>query len=129
MRDKKLIVNTFKNQVAKKELIVTNLTDSIAAQRKAGASAEMMIVLDSKLQSAVDDLNLDRKLLEQNETTLNTDFSTVHITEAAYPALRKDKPVRSLIVIGVTLGTIVFMILLAVITENYRKIKSRIQNA
>jgi capsular polysaccharide biosynthesis protein len=129
MRDKKMVVKTFKNQVEQKEKIVTNLTDSVSAARKAGASPEQLIVLDARLQSAVDDLNLNRKLLEQNETAVNTDFSTVHITEAAYPALRKDKPVRSLIVIGVTLATLVFMILLAVITENYKKIKSRLQNA
>jgi len=87
------------------------------------------MVLDGKLAAAVEDLNNNKKILEQNQTSVNTDFSTVHITEAAYPAIRKDKPVRSLIVIGVTLGAFFFMIILAVLTENYRKIKNQIKNA
>ena len=129
LRDKRMVVKTFQDQVGKKEAYVAALTDSIAQQRKSGASPEQLIVLDERLESAVEDLNTNRKLLEQNQTAVNTDFSTVHITEAAYPALRKDKPVRSIIVIGITLGTFVFMILLAVITENYKRIKNRLQDA
>ncbi len=129
LRDKRMVVKTFQDQVVKKEAYVSTLTDSIAQLRKAGASPEKLLVLDERLESAVEDLNTNRKLLEQNQTAVNTDFSTVHITEAAYPALRKDKPVRSIIVIGITLGTFVFMILLAVITENYKKIKNRLQDA
>jgi len=129
LRDKRMVVKNFQDQVVKKEAYVSTLTDSIAQLRKAGASPEELLVLDERLESAVEDLNTNRKLLEQNQTAVNTDFSTVHITEAAYPALRKDKPVRSIIVIGITLGTFVFMILLAVITENYKKIKNRLQDA
>jgi len=129
LRDKRMVVKTFQDQVVKKEAYVSTLTDSISQLRKAGASPEELLVLDERLESAVEDLNTNRKLLEQNQTAVNTDFSTVHITEAAYPALRKDKPVRSIIVIGITLGTFVFMILLAVITENYKKIKNSLQDA
>lgn len=129
LRDKKMVVKTFQEQVDKKERFVANLTDSIATLRKSGAGAEQLLVLDEKLRSAVDDLNTNRKLLEQNQTAVNTDFSTVHITEAAYPALRKDKPVRSLIVIGITIGIFIFMILLAVVTENYQKIKNKLKDA
>lgn len=129
LRDKRMVVKTFQDQVSKKEAFVSTLTDSIAGLRKSGASPEQLLVLDERLESAVEDLNNNRKLLEQNQTAVNTDFSTVHITEAAYPALRKDKPVRSIIVIGITLGTFVFMILMAVITENYKKIKNRLQDA
>lgn len=129
LRDKKMVVKTFEVEVAKKEAAVVKLTDSIANLRKAGASPEFLMVMDEKLKGSVEDLNDNRKLLEQNQTAVNSDFSTVHITEAAYPALRKDKPVRSVIVIGITLGTLVFMILLAVITENFRKIKNKLQDA
>lgn len=129
LRDKKLVVETFKSQVAEKDALVTKLTDSISAIKKTGVSPEVLMVLDGKLAAAVEDLNNNKKILEQNQTSVNTDFSTVHITEAAYPAIRKDKPVRSLIVIGVTMGAFFFMIILAVITENYRKIKNQIKNA
>lgn len=129
LRDKKLIVKTFQAQVEQKEIAVAKLTDSIGMMKKSGASAEVMQVLDGKLLGAIEDLNNNRKILEQNQTSVNTDFSTVHITEAAYPAIRKDKPVRSLIVAGITIGAFFFMVILAVMTENFRKIKSKIKNA
>lgn len=129
LRDKKLVVKTFQQQVTKKEEIVNQLSDSIALLRKSGTSPEKLLIMDERLKNAVADLNTNRMLLEQNQTAVNTDFSTVHITEEAYPALRKDKPVRSIIVIGVTLATFVFMVLLAVIVENYKRIKSKLQDA
>lgn len=129
LRDKKLVVKTFQQQVAQKEVIVNQLSDSIAAMRTSRSTPEKMLIMDERLRNAVADLNTNRMLLEQNQTAVNTDFSTVHITEEAYPALRKDKPVRSIIVIGVTLATLVFMVLLAVIVENYKRIKSKLQHA
>jgi len=128
LRDKKLVVNTFKKQVAEKEALVVALTDSIGLMKKASAPSEVMLVLEGKLIGAVEDLNNNKKILEQNQTAVNTDFSTVHVTEAAYPAIRKDKPVRSLIVIGITLGTFFFMVILAVMTENFRRIKNKVIN-
>ena len=97
--------------------------------KKAGISSESLIILEEKLKDAVEDLSVNKKILDQNLTSINTDFSTVNITEEAYPAIRKDKPVRSLIVIGVTLCAFIFLVILAVLTENYRKIKSKIKNA
>lgn len=129
LRDKKLVVETFKKQVAEKDALVTTLTDSITSIKKAGISTEKLLVLESKLTGAVEDLNNNKKILEQNQTSVNTDFSTLHITEEAFPAIRKDKPARSLIVIGVTLGAFFFMVILAVFTENFRKIKSRLKDA
>ncbi len=129
LRDRKLVIETFKNEVAGKEANVKKLNDSIASAKAAHATPETLLILDSKLQAAVSDLNNNKIILEQNQTAANTDFSTLHITEEAYPAIRKDKPKRSLIVIGVTLGTFFFLVILAVLTENYKKIKNRIQNA
>ncbi|MBK7036531.1 MAG: hypothetical protein KBF42_00300 [Chitinophagales bacterium] len=129
LRDKKLVVETFKKQVAMKDAEVENLKDSIGGMKKAGISSESLIILEEKLKDAVEDLSVNKKILDQNLTSINTDFSTVNITEEAYPAIRKDKPVRSLIVIGVTLGAFIFLVILAVLTENYRKIKSKIKNA
>lgn len=129
LRDKKLIVETFKKQLKAKEEIVDDLKDSIATLKKGNSSSEDLLIMEEKLQAAVTDYTTDKKILEQNQTTVNTDFSTIHITEAAYPAVRKDKPVRSLIVLGVTLGTFLFMIILAVLIENFRKIKNQLKNA
>ncbi len=129
LRDKKLVVETFKKQVAMKDAEVEHLKDSIGSMKKIGISNESLIILEEKLEDAVEDLSLSKKILDQNLTSINTDFSTVNITEEAFPAIRKDRPSRSLIVIGVTLGCFLFLVILAVLTENFRKIKSQIKNA
>lgn len=129
LRDKKLVVETFKKQVALKNAEVDNLKDSIGMLKKTGISSEALIILEEKLKDAVEDLSINKKILDQNLTSINTDFSTINITEEAYPAIRKDRPTRSLIVIGVTLGAFIFLVILAVLTENFRKIKSKIKNA
>jgi len=129
LRDKKLVVETFKKQVAMKDAEVEHLKDSIGSMKKNGISNESLIILEEKLEDAVEDLSLNKKILDQNLTSINTDFSTVNITEEAFPAIRKDRPSRSLIVIGVTLGCFLFLVILAVLTENFRKIKSKLKNA
>lgn len=129
LRDKKLVVETFKKQVAMKDAEVEHLKDSIGGMKKSGISSEALIILEEKLEDAVEDLSINKKILDQNLTSINTDFSTVNITEEAYPAIRKDRPTRSLIVIGVTLGAFIFLVILAVLTENFRKIKSKLKNA
>lgn len=129
LRDKKLVVETFKKQVAIKDAEVDNLKDSIGMMKKSGISSESLIILEEKLKDAVEDLSINKKILDQNLTSINTDFSTINVTEEAYPAIRKDRPTRSLIVIGVTLGAFVFLVILAVLTENFRKIKSKLKNA
>lgn len=129
LRDKQLVIETFKNQVASKSTLVDVLKDSISNSKRNNVNPETLLILESKLVAAIEDYNGDKKILDQNLTTVNTNFSTIYITEAAYPAIKKDKPVRSLIVIGVTLGTLFFMVILAVLTENYRKIKNQLKNA
>ncbi|MEZ5014178.1 MAG: hypothetical protein R2794_07790 [Chitinophagales bacterium] len=127
LRDKRLVIDTFKNQVALKEENVTSLQDSIL-KLPASTPAETKMILDAKLTSAVNDLTETKQILEQNILSASTDFSTMHITEAAYPAIRKDRPKRSIIVIGATLGTFFFMLILAVISTNYKRLKSQIRN-
>jgi capsular polysaccharide biosynthesis protein len=129
LRDKKLVITTFKEQLKEKEIYVSLLVDSIGRMKKSGVQGEMIIVLEGKLTGAVEDLTNTKKILEQNQTSVNTDFSTVHVTEEAFPAIRKDRPVRSLIVIGITLGTFFFMVILAVLTENFRRIKNQLKDA
>jgi uncharacterized protein involved in exopolysaccharide biosynthesis len=89
-------------------------------------TSEKIAQMENRLESSTNDLNKARSLLDQYETSANQSFSTIHVTEEAYPAIRKDKPVRSLIVIGATGGTFLFMLILAIIVENYRKIQDRL---
>jgi capsular polysaccharide biosynthesis protein len=122
-RDKNVVIETFTNEIKYKEAFIDSLSSAIQAAKERGEKADKIVLMQSRLDSSAEDLNKSRRLLEQYATSASQNFSTIHITEAAYPAIRKDKPVRSLIVIGATLGAFLFMLILAIVVENYRKIK------
>lgn len=126
LRDKLIAIQTFEESIAEKKKEILLLTDSIEAMQKKGTTDEKLVLVKAELDADVKELNENARIKEQYVTSSSQNFSTVHVTEEAYPAIRKDKPVRSLIVIGATLGAFVFMILLAVISENYKKVKSKL---
>lgn len=126
LRDKLIAIQTFEESIAEKKKEILLLTDSIDAMQKKGTTDEKLVLIKAELDADVKELNENARIKEQYVTSSSQNFSTVHVTEEAYPAIRKDKPVRSLIVIGATLGAFVFMILLAVISENYKKVKSKL---
>ncbi len=125
-RDKNVVIQTFQEEVAIKEAFNDSLATAIEQATASGMRKELINQMEARLTASTDDLNKSRRLLEQYQTSASQNFSTIHVTEEAYPAIRKDKPVRSLIVIGATGGTFLFMLLLAVVAENYRKIKDQL---
>lgn len=127
--DKKNIIETFEQQIGRQNENIAKLIAALDSARVRGINPVDIMILDKEMQASVENRNENQKILEQFQTSANTNYSTVHITQPAYPALRKDKPVRSLIVAGATIAAFVFMILLAVITENYKKIKAKLNNA
>lgn len=124
--DKENIIETFNQQIDKQNTQIQVLMDSVDKAKRNGVSVEKMNILEKDLEGVIDNKNENERILEQYRTSANTNYSTVHITEEAYPALRKDKPHRSLIVLSAFLGSLLFMIILAVLVENYRKIKPRL---
>ncbi|MBC8046611.1 MAG: hypothetical protein H7Y00_07430 [Fimbriimonadaceae bacterium] len=129
LRDKLIAIETFEENIQEKEMQITLLSDSMQQLKAKGISTEQQKIVDAELDAALIDINNSRKIVEQYKTSASQKFSTIHVTEEAYPAIRKDKPVRSLIVIGATIGAFIFMILFAVITENYKKIKTKLADA
>ncbi|MBK7107677.1 MAG: hypothetical protein IPH61_00610 [Bacteroidetes bacterium] len=129
LRDKFIVIETFKDIISDKQNALDQLTDSLEIMLSSSANTEKMKQMEFNVDAAMKNLAENRKLMEQYVTSTSSKFSTIHITEEAYPAIRKDKPVRSLIVVACTVGAFIFMLLLAVITENYRKIKHRLTDA
>ncbi len=125
-RDKNVVIQTFKEEIVAKEAFNDSLLVALQDAKSQGLTSEKIAQMENRLESSTNDLNKARSLLDQYETSANQSFSTIHVTEEAYPAIRKDKPVRSLIVIGATGGTFLFMLILAIIVENYRKIQDRL---
>ncbi|MFN0276079.1 MAG: hypothetical protein ACKVPJ_10060 [Chitinophagales bacterium] len=126
LRDKLVAIKTFEESIAEKKQEIVLLTDSIENLQRVGTSSDKLVLLRTELDADMKELNENVRIKEQYETSSSQNFSTIHVTEEAYPAIRKDKPARSLIVIGATIGAFVFMLLLAVITENYKKIKLKL---
>ena len=58
---------------------------------------------------------------EQAEISLQSRVSSLYLIQKAYPATRKSKPFRSLIVLGSVLGTLAFSVFLILALELYRK--------
>lgn len=129
LRDKYIVIETFEDIINRKQAELNVLTDSLDYLMAIKANPEKINQMDFNVDAAMANLAENRKLQEQYVTSTSDKFSTIHITEEAYPAIRKDKPVRSLIVIASTLGTFIFMLLLAVVTENYRRIKYKLVDA
>ena len=125
-RDKNVAIQTFKSEISTKEIFNDSLATAIETAIDNNERSELIDQMQAQLESSIKDLNTARSLMKQYETSASQNFSTIHITEDAYPAIRKDKPVRSLIVIGATGGTFLFMLILAVIVENYRKIQDQL---
>ncbi|MBP9547539.1 MAG: hypothetical protein KBE86_00190, partial [Chitinophagales bacterium] len=104
LRDKFIVIETFKDIISDKQNALDQLTDSLEIMLSSSANTEKMKQMEFNVDAAMKNLAENRKLMEQYVTSTSSKFSTIHITEEAYPAIRKDKPVRSLIVVACTVG-------------------------
>jgi len=76
----------------------------------------LMEVIESKI-TETEDL---RKNYEQTSSLVDADISPLYLIEAAQPAIKKDRPFRSLIVLGAFALAFFLMTLWAVFIEKYR---------
>lgn len=80
-------------------------------------------VLENKKKGISFELNEASTLLGQFEAVMNNQISSVYIIEKAYPADKKSKPTRWLIVTGAMLFAFFVSSLAAVLFEKYKDIK------
>ena len=116
-----------KKNKEEKQLEVNQLTDTLAKLHAHNANADLINTLDMKKQSAVKDLASLTKLFEQFEAAASNDFSTVNIIEKAYFSEKKDKPLRSLIVIATLLVTLLVTTIALLIMERWKVIKPELE--
>jgi uncharacterized protein involved in exopolysaccharide biosynthesis len=67
------------------------------------------------------------KSLNQYNVTINEKVSTISILEQAYPAEKKSKPTRWIIVVLSTVGTFFFALLVAILLEQYAYLKNELK--
>ncbi|MFM2224027.1 MAG: hypothetical protein RJA07_229 [Bacteroidota bacterium] len=107
---------------------VNQLTDTLTYLRLHNASSDVINTLDLKKQNAIKDLGILNKLYEQFESAANNDFTTVNSIEKAYASEKKDKPMRSLIIIATLLITLLVSAISLMIIEKWKNIKPQLEN-
>jgi tyrosine-protein kinase Etk/Wzc len=65
-------------------------------------------------------LSFDLERYTQIKAVYNTKISAMHVVETAEPALRKSRPMRSLIVIGSVIAAFLLMAMAALLIETYK---------
>lgn len=83
-------------------------------------------MLQDKKDAAVKELNNSIVLSEQFSATISNEVPTVYLLEKAYPAERKSKPIRWLVVLSSVLIVFTVTVLTAVLVERYPKLKEAI---
>jgi tyrosine-protein kinase Etk/Wzc len=84
--------------------------------------AKVLVVKDLHFQ-ARKQLSYDLERYTQIKAVYNTSISAIHVVEKAEVPLRKSRPMRSLLVIGITLAAFVFTLMAALIADHYRDVK------
>lgn len=104
--NKQEIVKLFESESAKKKKDLEFLEDSLRTLIRSGADTISIYSLKKIIQTSLIDYNKINTLYNQNLASANKNLSAVFIVEQAYPADKKTKPKRSLIVIGALLFTL-----------------------
>ncbi len=152
--NKKQILAIYKKKMKDKEQEVKNLTDTIFALKQEynlytdiedlpmqikdaqsskgaayDAASEKVKVMEEKKKGAIRELNNNIVQYEQYSASIGTDVPTLFILEKGFPAERKSKPIRWVIVLGVVMVTFVLAALAVLVIERYKAIREAFTNA
>lgn len=89
-------------------------------------AVENFKILLRRHMNAIKDLNVLTTIYEQHSTSVDESFSSVYIIQEAYPADKKAKPLRFLIVIGVFSVALFISVSGALMTEQFYRLKNEI---
>ncbi len=93
---------------------------SLTISRFSDGLATLQVLRDLHYQ-ARKQLSYDLERYTQIKSVYNTKISAIHIVETAEPALRKSRPMRSLIVLGSVIAAFMLMAMAALLIETYRE--------
>ena len=150
MDNKQKMVSIYNNKISAKEAVIKILTDSIiklrnkynlagnisdlnqmnkmSAEEKAqfDMANEDIKILDDKKKAALKELNNSIGLSEQFKATINRDVPSIFILEKGFPAEKKSKPVRWLVVFSCVFIAFIVMVLTALVSDYYKNIKAEL---
>ncbi|MCB9032597.1 MAG: hypothetical protein H6553_02050 [Chitinophagales bacterium] len=122
--DAQLAANMIKDIVAKSNEIYQN----IIKQNKTKTLEQLnQLISENPNDNSVEAEKL-RNIYKQYKVVAETDFKSLYIIQDAYPAAKKSKPVRWLIVASTAIAALVGSILLAVIIELFKDASNRNTN-
>ena len=90
--------------------------NTVTLSRFSNGLASVQVLRDLHFQ-ARKQLSYDLERYNQIKSVYNTKISAMHVVENAEPALRKSRPMRSLIVIGAVLAAFLLMAMAALLAE------------
>jgi hypothetical protein len=83
-------------------------------------------VLEDKKEASLKELNSSIASAEQFKATINSVVPTIYIIEKAYPAERKSKPIRWLVVLSSVLIAFVVTVITGTMIDRYPNFKAAI---
>jgi uncharacterized protein involved in exopolysaccharide biosynthesis len=108
---------------SEKQKELDKITDTLILLRHSNGSADLINTLDLQKKAAVKELTTLSKLYEQYTSAAGNDFTTLNVIEPAYPAEKKSKPIRWLIVVSTLLITFSVSVLVLLIRDKYLQVK------
>lgn len=140
LKQKKLEVQATSDSILilKQKFGLYNDINDLPAQVKASrdaegsnyqAAVEKVKLLEEQRKGAIRELNNNTVLYEQYRSTIDSSVPTVYILEKAFPAEKKSKPIRWLIVVASTFVTFLLSAFAVLLIEQFKNIKTVFRNA
>ena len=112
---------------------IADLPSQMSSLRKKGgaqydAASERVKVLEEKKKGAIRELNNSIVQYEQYRASITAEVPTIFILEKAYPAEKKSKPVRWLIVVSTALIAFLICTVAVLLIDRYRAVKNVFRN-
>ncbi len=98
----------------------TDEPNALTVGRFSDGLASVQVLRDLHFQ-ARKQLSYDLERYNQIKSVYNTKISAMHIVETAEPALRKSRPMRSLLVLGSVIAAFLLMAMAALLIETYKE--------
>lgn len=117
-------VETVEAQVNRIQAELDTISDQLSGY--SDTTRSMYKMLAKRQGNLLEDLSYWKSLFNQYRAAADYNVSSLFIIEQAYPAERKDRPVRWLIVVSATLVAFFLSAIAAILFEKYKEIKAEI---
>ncbi len=121
MEKKSDMIKIYEQNVKERKDNLALLKDSLINMIKRDPEDTVNInMMESMVETAYGKYSSLNTIYEEHQAGLNQNFSTMYIIESAVPAVKRHKPVRSIIVMTGTLLTLLIMCFAAVFIEKFK---------